>query len=97
MKPSEAIENIEYARRWMGCESDFSEEALDMAIFALKKLEQDRWISVTDRLPEYGKEVLTQLSDNDIVVNWVIDEEDEEWFEYGVVAWRPLPELYEGL
>ena len=97
MKPSEAIENIEYARRWMGCESDFSEEALDMAIFALKKLEQDGWISVTDRLPEYGTEVLTQLSDNDIVVNWVIDEEDEEWFEYGVVAWRPLPELYEGL
>ena len=37
MKPSEAIENIEYARRWMGCESDFSEEALDMAIFALDK------------------------------------------------------------
>ncbi len=40
MKPSEAIENIEYARRWMGCESDFFDEALDMAIFALKKLEQ---------------------------------------------------------
>lgn len=97
MKPSEAIENIEYARRWMGCESDFSEEALDMAIFALKKLEQDRWISVKDRLPEYGTEVLTQLSDNDIVVNWVIDEEDEEWFEDGVIAWRPLPELCEGL
>ena len=46
MKPSEAIENIEYARRWMGCESDFSEEALDMAISALKKQEQCRWHSV---------------------------------------------------
>lgn len=97
MKPSEAIWNIEYARRWTGCESDFSDEALDMAIFALKKLEQDRWIPVAERLPEYGTEVLTQLSDDDIVVNWVIDEEDGEWFEYGVVAWRPLPELYEGL
>ena len=42
MKPSEAIENIGYARRWMGCESDFSEEALDMAIFALEKLEQTK-------------------------------------------------------
>ena len=71
--------------------------ALEIAISALKKQEQDRWISVTDRLLEYGTEVLTQLSDNDVVVNWVIDEEDEEWFEYGVVAWRPLPELYEGL
>lgn len=49
MNPSEAIENIEYVRRWMGCESDFSEEALDMAIFALKKLEQDRWIPVTEK------------------------------------------------
>ena len=37
MKPSEAIENIEYARRWLGSESDFSEEALDMAVEALEK------------------------------------------------------------
>ena len=36
MKPSEAIANIEYARKWLGCESDFSDEALDMAIEALK-------------------------------------------------------------
>lgn len=42
MNPSEAIENIEYARSWMGCESDFSEEALDMAIFALEKQEPQR-------------------------------------------------------
>lgn len=55
MKPSEAIENIEYARKWLGSESDFSEEALDMATLALKKLEQDRWIPVTERPPEdYG-------------------------------------------
>ncbi len=58
MKPSEAIENIEYARRWLGSESDFSEEALDMAIFALKKLEQDRWIPVTERLPDKSKDYL---------------------------------------
>ena len=77
--------------------NDKEKEAVDLAISALKKLEQDRWIPVTERVPEYGTEVLTQLSDNDVVVNWVIDEEDGEWFEYGVVAWRPLPELYEGL
>ena len=58
-------------------------------------LEQDRWIPVTERLPEYGTEVLTQLSDNDIVVNWVIDEEDGVWFEYDVIAWRPLPKPYQ--
>lgn len=77
--------------------NDKEKEAVDLAISALKKLEQDRWISVTERLPEYGTLVITQLSDNDIVTNWVIDEEDEEWLEDGVVAWRPLPELYEGL
>ncbi len=60
MKPSEAIENIEYARRWLGSESDFSEEALDMAIFALKKLEQDRWIPVTERLPKPNTNVIMQ-------------------------------------
>ena len=37
MTEREAIANIEYARKWMGCESDFSEEALDMAISALEK------------------------------------------------------------
>ena len=36
MKPSEAIANIEYARKWLGSESDFSDEALDMAISALE-------------------------------------------------------------
>jgi hypothetical protein len=44
-------------------------EAVEKAISALEKQEQDRWIPVTERLPEYGTEVLTQLSDNDIVVN----------------------------
>lgn len=37
MKPSEAIANIEYARKWLGSESDFLDEALDMAISALEK------------------------------------------------------------
>ena len=70
-------------------------QAGEMAIEALKKQEEDRWVSVTERLPEYGTEVLTQLSDNDIVTNWVIDEEDEEWFEDDVIAGRPLPELFQ--
>lgn len=68
--------------------------ALDLAISALEKQEENRWIPVTERLPEYGTLVLTQLLNNDIVTNWVIDEEDEEWFEDGVIAWRPLPESF---
>ena len=46
MTEREAIANIEYARKWLGSESDFSEEALDMAISALEKQEQGRWHSV---------------------------------------------------
>ena len=42
MKPSEAVANIEYARKWLGSESDFSDEALDMSIFALEKQEPQR-------------------------------------------------------
>ena len=40
MTEREAIANIEYARKWLGSESDFSEEALDMAISALEKQEK---------------------------------------------------------
>lgn len=36
MENREAIANIEYARKWLGRESDFSDEALDMAIEALE-------------------------------------------------------------
>ena len=36
MKNMEAVENIEYARSRLGTESDFSDEALDMAVSALK-------------------------------------------------------------
>ena len=36
MTEREAIANIEYARSWLGSESDFSDEALDMAIEALE-------------------------------------------------------------
>lgn len=68
---------------------------LDLAISALEKQEENRWIPVTERLPEYGTLVLTQLLNNDIVTNWVIDEEDEEWFEDDVIAWKPLPELFQ--
>ena len=42
MTEREAIANIEYARSWLGSESDFSDEALDLAISALEKQEQTK-------------------------------------------------------
>lgn len=64
MKPDEAIENIEYARRWMGSESDFSEEALDMAISALKKQEPKKPLKMKDcklRSPYSCPECYTEI------------------------------------
>jgi hypothetical protein len=102
MTEREAIANIEYARRWMGCESDFSEEALDMAIFALEKLEKDRWIPVTERLPEEPDEVLVTDGDGEIrhAVYCHVCKKDvfityeESMTIHQVIAWRPLPEPY---
>lgn len=54
------------------------------------------WISCDERLPKYGQLVLTyNLEDDEYEVNHIIDEEDGEWFIYGVDAWMPLPEPYE--
>lgn len=94
-KAAEILRAIKIGTAYAFLNDDAITSALDTAIAALEKQEQDRWIPVTERLPEYGTLVLTQLSDNDIVTNWVIDEEDEEWFEDDVIAWRPLPELFQ--
>ena len=50
-----------------------------------------RWISCSDRLPEYGEAVLTINEDEDYEVNHIIDEDNGEWFYEGAIAWMPLP------
>lgn len=55
---------------------------------------EQKWIPCGERLPEYGEAVLTQLGNDDMEVNWIIDDEEGEWFSAGVVAWMPLPEPY---
>lgn len=59
MNPSEAIENIEYARRWLGSESDFSEDALDLAISALEFKERyDQFWENVKAAGKNGKETM---------------------------------------
>ena len=96
MKPSEAIENIEYARRWMGSESDFSEEALDMAIAALEKQERDRWIPVTERLPQKeGCYLVTVKNDHERRYSKTAWYCGDGWFaRQDIIAWRLTPEPY---
>ena len=82
----------------------FDAEPFDLAISALEKQEKDRWIPVTERLPEYEKEVLTCGDNGDISVGylyfpgfghadrWHVDFTSAPVFH--IVAWRPLPEPY---
>lgn len=61
-----------------------------------------RWISVDERLPEEDCQVLVTvkcLSDGDLLVDtaWLIggkwiDENGDEYDEWGVTHWQPLPE-----
>lgn len=68
-------------------------EAYDAVIEALQQPDQ-RWIPCSERLPEYKVEVLAFNCDGEYEVNHTIDEEDDEWFFDGVIAWMPLPEPY---
>ena len=55
-----------------------------------------RWIPVTERLPEYGIEVVTVDKDGDYEINHIIDKEDGKWYWRGTIAWMPLPEPWKG-
>lgn len=76
-------------------------EAMNMAISALEKQEQDRWIPVTERLPEENGTYLACYEDATVLLDWF----NGKWFFYRtnpaveetgtIIAWRPLPEAYE--
>lgn len=81
-------------------------EFIEMAIKALEN--EPKWIPVSERLPEYGREVLTCNDGGYIEIqscestytywenqfgDWSAIDEDL-WDE--VVAWMPLPEPYKG-
>ena len=61
-----------------------------------EKLKGHEWIPCSERLPEYGIQVLTTDKDGDFELNHIIDEDDGEWFWNGAIAWMPLPEPYRG-
>ena len=68
-------------------------DAHRLAISALEKQEQDRWIPCKERLPEYKKKVLVSYDTGKKVDISMFD-------RYGcllgiVDAWRPLPAPYQ--
>lgn len=72
---------------------------LKLRVEKLPSVQPQRWIPVTERLPEYGMDVLTINKDDEYEINHIIDEDDGddgEWFWHGAIAWMPLPEPYKG-
>ena len=77
-------------------------QAIETAISALEKQEQDRWIPVTERLPEEPDEVLVtdgygeirhavycHVCKKDVFITY-----EEGMTIHEVIAWKPLPEPY---
>jgi hypothetical protein len=101
MTREEAIEEI---KRWTpillnsGQCTEKTSEAQDMAISALS---ENKWIPVSERLPEMGVRVLCACQANlyDVLKltpeGWFYDTRHTYMFGF-VRAWQPLPEPYKG-
>lgn len=110
MKPSEASKKLEFHSKQIchgcmhpsmvgWCENHCQlPEAFNMAISALEKQEQDRWVPVTERPPEEdGRYLITEKTDGTKVQEgYFCRTRDGEpyWGYLHVTAWRPLPEPY---
>ena len=73
-------------------------EAIDIAVSALEKQEADRWISVTERLPEKsdGYRVTAYELGSKMVFNLYYSTEHgwDGWWNGKVIAWKPIEEPY---
>lgn len=75
------------------------QEALDMAIEALKERLKSEWIPCSERLPKDGQGVLVTVDDNefDIKVGSCIYSDGvffSALYDLDVIAWMPLPKPY---
>ncbi|MDO5574412.1 MAG: DUF551 domain-containing protein [bacterium] len=102
MEIREAIEVIKYASAFNSDNSRLT-VALDMAISALEEQERNRWIQVSERLPEDGDFVVISLNNGYVSIGYL---SRKQWYDYNAInfmyngkiveAWRPLPEQFKG-
>lgn len=106
MENREAIEVLRFNADI--CDAEL-EDAINLAISALEKQEEDRWIPVIEKFPEYDCECRVTVKGN--LYKWVgtcswnkYSKCFEEWNAYsdsmklvtGVIAWKPIEEPYAG-
>lgn len=108
MKPSEASKKLEFHSKQIchgcvhpsmvgWCENHCQlPEAFEMAISALEKQEKDRWIPVTERLPEKeGCYLVTVKNDHERRYSKTAWYSGDGWFaRQDIIAWRLTPEPY---
>lgn len=88
-------EAIDLLDNLLGMIDDNQGNDYDKAIhMAIEALQEPKWIPCSERLPEKSVRVLTTDKDGEYTVNYIIDEDDGEWFWHDAVAWIPLPEPY---
>ena len=99
MTEREAIEVLRFNADF--CDAEL-EDAINLAISALEKQEQDRWTPVTERPPELDTDVLITDQYGDVwqatYIDWCgierfVSAEESITLE-DVIAWKPLPEAY---
>ena len=100
MTREEAIDVLKH-----NCPSSCFEDlckAVDIAIQALSAQPEQKWIPVTERLPDEGEPVLTQAMFKDDMKMCVSSRVDwNYWTGWGtrdinIIAWMPLPPIYRG-
>lgn len=91
-----------YFRKWFGCDADrLSTDAADL----IERLtaenaalrEKKRWISVTEKTPEYDMPQLALNADGEaLIANYAYGEWFDTWGQdVEVTRWMPLPEAPE--
>ncbi len=96
-----------HGRNCCDCSHDYPVDTIELIESALELLEQDRWIPITERMPEENDFVLVTVSGEDVrgcewkdsmaLAVWTNQWNlvDTNLVSYRISAWRPLPEPYQ--